>query len=339
MGRRNRRRKAKPVAAPVEEIQDDQWRYSTCKGNRKALLVGIRYLNTGSPLSGCHNDVANVKDFLLKKGYKEENTLVLIDDEDTDPDLMPTRENIIAGMEWLVDGAAEDDALVFHFSGHGDSVEDEDGDEADGFDETILPCDFATAGMIIDDEIHAICVAPLPVGCRLTFLFDCCRSGSGADLPYTYRQDGSLVSHTSKVQHMENIKYHSMRGDDDALERAMESFRISNTAEAKAAHLKTLMMCTSYADVIFLSGCLDEQVSADLSLTAEAEDEENIEVGVGALSLALLSYLRLADENKEKPTYKDILVRVHEMMDDMGLNQRPQLSSSHPIDLDLQFVI
>jgi len=319
----------------VQEIQDDQWRYSTCGGKRKALLVGIRYLDTSSPLSGCHSDVANVKEFLLTKGYEEKNTRVLIDDESAAPFLLPTRANIIAGMKWLVAGAAEDDALFFHFSGHGGSIEDEDGDEADGYDETILPGDFETAGIIIDDEIHATIVAPLPVGCRLTILFDCCRSGSGADLPYTYMQDGSLVSHTSKVQHMENIKFHSMRGDNDALERALESFRISNTAEAKAAHLKTLMTRTSYADVIFLSGCMDEQLSADLS----RKDEDGNEEGTGALSYALLAYLKAADAHKEKPTYKDVLVRVHEVLDAMGLNQRPQLSSSHPIDLDLEFIM
>jgi len=335
MTRRNRRKKTKPVAAPAQEIQDDQWRYSTCGGKRKALLVGIRYMGTGSQLDGCHKDVANVKAFLLTKGYEEKNMRVLIDDEGGDPNLMPTRENMIAGMKWLVAGAAEDDALFFHFSGHGGSIEDEDGDEADGYDETIIPCDVATAGIIIDDEIHATIVAPLPVGCRLTILFDCCRSGSGADLPYSYRQDGSLVSHTSKVQHLENIKFHSMRGDDEALERAMESFRISNTAEAKAAHLKTLMTRTSYADVIFLSGCLDEQCSADLATV----DEDGTEGGIGALSMALLVYLNHAQENREKPSYKDVLVHVHEHLDRMGLSQRPQLSSSHPIDLDLEFII
>lgn len=52
----------------------------------------------------------------------------------------------------------------FHYSGHGGQVKDEDGDDEDGFDETIMPIDFTTKGQIIDDELHAWMVAPLPKG-------------------------------------------------------------------------------------------------------------------------------------------------------------------------------
>ncbi|KAK9190875.1 hypothetical protein WN943_019485 [Citrus x changshan-huyou] len=36
------------------------------------------------------------------------------------------------------------------------------GDEVDGYDETLCPIDFETQGMIVDDEINAILVRPLP---------------------------------------------------------------------------------------------------------------------------------------------------------------------------------
>lgn len=57
-------------------------------------------------------------------------------------------------------------------SGHGGQAEDLDGDEDDGFDETILPLDFKQAGQIIDDELHHHLVKSLPPGCRLTAIFD-----------------------------------------------------------------------------------------------------------------------------------------------------------------------
>ena len=76
-------------------------------------------------------------------------------------------------------------------SGHGGQTKDSDGDEADGFDETIYPADFKVAGHIVDDvssfrqfstyyialmlcsqEMHSIMVKPLPPGCRLTAIFD-----------------------------------------------------------------------------------------------------------------------------------------------------------------------
>lgn len=54
-------------------------------------------------------------------------------------------------MQWLVRDARPGDSLFFHYSGHGGQAADLDGDEDDGFDETILPLDFKTAGEIIDD--------------------------------------------------------------------------------------------------------------------------------------------------------------------------------------------
>lgn len=42
-------------------------------------------------------------------------------------------------MSWLVQGAQPNDALFFHYSGHGGQAKDLDGDEDDGYDETIYP--------------------------------------------------------------------------------------------------------------------------------------------------------------------------------------------------------
>ena len=55
-----------------------------------------------------------------------------------------------------------------------------------GYDETIVPLDFGTAGMITDDLIHEIMVQPLPTGVCLTAISDCCHSGSILDLPFSF---------------------------------------------------------------------------------------------------------------------------------------------------------
>lgn len=44
-----------------------------------------------------------------------------------------------------------DNRYFFHFSGHGGRMKDYDGDEDDGYDETIYPVDHATYGQIVDD--------------------------------------------------------------------------------------------------------------------------------------------------------------------------------------------
>jgi hypothetical protein len=59
----------------------------------------------------------------------------------------PTRENILAGFDWLLRGARPGDQLFMHLAGHGSHVNDVDGDESDGFDEvrqvicSVLFCD------------------------------------------------------------------------------------------------------------------------------------------------------------------------------------------------------
>lgn len=82
--------------------------------------------------------------------------------------------------------------FFFHYSGHGGQTEDLDGDEDDGYDETIYPVDHEQAGVIIDDTMHDILIRPLPAGCRLTAIMDCCHSGSALDLPYIYSTTGNL---------------------------------------------------------------------------------------------------------------------------------------------------
>lgn len=64
-------------------------------------------------------------------------------------------------------------------------------------DETLVPLDYQSAGQITDDELHRIIVQPLPEGCKLTCVFDCCHSGTILDLPYIYKPgQGGQVQHT-----------------------------------------------------------------------------------------------------------------------------------------------
>lgn len=40
--------------------------------------------------------------------------IVILTDDTSDPRKLPTRNNIVRAMEWLVQGAQRDDALFFH---------------------------------------------------------------------------------------------------------------------------------------------------------------------------------------------------------------------------------
>jgi len=143
---------------------------------KTALLVGINYTNTSSKLNGCINDIQNVATLLRQKGY----TCSLM------TDLTPvraTKNNILNALTQLLITANNGDSLFFHFSGHGTRTIDRSGDELDGRDEMICPCDF---NMITDDELNKLVHTHLKPSVTLFALFDSCFSGTVLDLKYNY---------------------------------------------------------------------------------------------------------------------------------------------------------
>ncbi|PFH35996.1 ICE family protease (caspase) p20 domain-containing protein [Besnoitia besnoiti] len=157
-------------------------------GRRKALLIGINYRGTRAELRGCVNDVHRMKNLLCSiYGFHDSSTtMVVLTDDNPNALYRPTRNNMLKAMRWLSIDNRPGDSLFFHYSGHGGRQVDRSGIEQDGYDETILPVDFDTAGQILDDELHAFLVQPLQNGCRLTAVMDCCHSGTGLDLPFTW---------------------------------------------------------------------------------------------------------------------------------------------------------
>lgn len=130
----------------------------------------------------------SIRGLLVSAGFREDSITVLADPMHLIPRVAgpPTRANILRAMQWLVAGAQPGDVLFFQYSGHGAQVADNSGMESDGYNETICPCDYRDAGQIVDDEIWLHLVAPLPSGVRLTAIMDCCHSGTGMDLPFTW---------------------------------------------------------------------------------------------------------------------------------------------------------
>lgn len=93
------------------------FQYSQCTGKRKALLIGINYFGSANELKGCINDVTNVSNFLMERyNYKREDMVILTDNQ-SNPVLQPTKDNILRAMDWLVKGAQANDALFLHYSG------------------------------------------------------------------------------------------------------------------------------------------------------------------------------------------------------------------------------
>ncbi|CAE6377987.1 unnamed protein product [Rhizoctonia solani] len=288
-----------------EEVQPLYFRLSQATGKRKALLIGCNYPGSSAPLNGCINDVFNIKRFLIGMdnllAYDEADICVLADDESTHGEIgeaQPTREAMIEYIDWLVGDAEADDSLFFFYSGHGGNQDDHDGDEWDGKDESICPTDYENAGVIVDDELYDLLVKPLPEGAGLTALFDSCHSGSVLDLPWTYETGGTI--------------------------KAPEDLQEDAEAEALGTEDHQKRYKWSPADVVSLSGCRDNQFSSDARF--------------GGLPSGALSYAFIRAFHKfPELTYNQLLKAIFNELKGK-FDQRPQLSGSHPIDMDLLFV-
>lgn len=167
-------------------------------GSTRALLIGINYKgHKQGELDGCVNDAKMMRNYLLNNGYSPEadSMRMLVDESCPEQDALPTADNIVNGMNWLVGGALPGDSLFLHYSGHGgQAVDSSGGDEEDGMDETLVPLDYQDAGQIIDDTIYQLLVAPLPRGVNLVCVFDCCHSGTILDLPFIFSATAENVA-------------------------------------------------------------------------------------------------------------------------------------------------
>jgi hypothetical protein len=162
-------------------------------GRKRALLVACNYAGTSAQLGGCINDAACLAHCLTTRfGFRPADVVQLLDTS-PDPAAWPTRHNILAAAHALAASAGPGDSLFFSFSGHGTQVPDPTGDEADGMNEAILPCDHEVAGYIIDDELNTALVNPLPPGAKLHAVLDACHAGSMLDLEWRAKaRDGPI---------------------------------------------------------------------------------------------------------------------------------------------------
>ncbi|CAD7972091.1 unnamed protein product [Amoebophrya sp. A25] len=174
--------------------------FSSAKGRRRAVLIGINYYGTQAELAGCVNDVRNVERLLKDTfgwtpgalGESSRDEIYRLVDDPYMRTTKPTKDNILDALRWLVEGAVAGDALFLLYSGHGAQEADPNGLEEDGMNDTILPCDFERAGMISDDVLTEVCIRPLAEGVSFTAIIDACHSGTALDLPWTWQGDKQL---------------------------------------------------------------------------------------------------------------------------------------------------
>lgn len=127
---------------------------------KHALLIGIsdypQYKDSDASWSRIHgaNDVQLLSPILSKQGFKV-TTLT---------NKLATHEAITKSLIKLGQSIHPGDIVYIHLSGHGQAVEDENGDEADGWDEAFIPYDaqhrykkgvYQGENHLLDDELNS----------------------------------------------------------------------------------------------------------------------------------------------------------------------------------------
>lgn len=130
---------------------------------KRSLHVGLNYTGTSAELSGCVNDANDFAELFGSLGYE---THVLL--EPAKVEALGMIGALLLDLRWA-------DRFVLTWSGHGSKIPDNDGDEADGFDEVLCPTDYQS-NVITDDELHQVFAGH--VGVRRTILSDTCFSGT-----------------------------------------------------------------------------------------------------------------------------------------------------------------
>lgn len=275
---------------------------------RKALLVGINAYPS-APLRGCINDVLLMYKILTEQyNFNPENVNVLTDGE-------ATKVNILTGLKKLVTGTKPNDVVFFHYSGHGSQVVVDDWtntDEADGRDEILCSVDLDWNDPIRDHHLGAILKA-VPTGVKVVVVLDCCHSGTGL------RNSPALVKPMTENDWVNrflppppsNILSNPKIKIGDNLDFLLPKENENVQTQKRGFMIDT----TKQGDAILISGCQDNQTSADAWIGGRYQ---------GALTFLLAQTLV---EHNFVITYEKLTQILNQKMDKQRFTQNPQLEA------------
>lgn len=213
---------------------------------RRAFLVGISHYDTA--LTGYQwNNINGVEDInLLSPALKNQGftTITLLDAQ-------ATFENIVSQIAQFTNKTKKGDIVYLHFSTHGQPIEDLNGDEEDGWDESIIPIDaykiyrkgVYEGGKHLTDDILNKYVKKLrekigPTG-FLYVVIDACHAGT------------------------------SSRANDETVRGTYVGFTYNNKvfrpSKNKKSHYR-IEPSAKQSDVMFIEACRPDQVNTEIKV-------------------------------------------------------------------------
>ncbi|MBU0741541.1 caspase family protein [bacterium] len=270
--------------------------HAAAEPGKRALLVGISQYKRGGPddMADLHSgaDVAAIATMLTRRfGFSPDDVKILSAPEKT------THEAIVGAFRaWLIAPTGVDDIVYFHYSGHGTTVPDDDGDELDGLDESLVPSDYVSkrdgSRNIRDDEIARLLedLSEKHPG-NVTLTFDCCYSG-------TATRAGRML-----------VRGQSWPGDDGGSRRppVTDGVPDGGSGIAPASH-------PAARGYVVISATSQGQ------LAAETEDDDGNVMGLFTYAL-----IAAAQEADAATTYRDLYERMGDLMLRRNRRQTPQV--------------
>lgn len=260
-----------------------------------ALLIGVsEYKRTGDTDVEWWNlnskpDIAALKQVLTRKfNFSPNEIRTLTTRQET------TRQSILSTFKDLVNKVQAGDIVYIHYSGHGAQILDDNGDELDGLDESIVPSDYKTrkdgSRNIRDDEI-GIFLNELKTKNPATviFTFDSCFSG-------TITRGGRQL-----------VRGESYQGKTPKINPKASADDSSGILPQKSLS----------SNVIIISATRSDQ-------TAKETDDDSYGK-MGALTFGLVKAL---SESNPNTTYRDIFDRVQSLVSQRVQDQSPQIEGN-----------
>lgn len=266
-------------------------------GGKRALLVGIDKYDRGSKqpyhdwwdLNTSH-DIAVLKEILIRKfQFDEKDILVLNTKERT------THAAIIDEFRnFLIKQTGKGDIVFFHYSGHGQQIPDNNDDEIDGYDESLVPSDYVSqkdgSRNIRDDELGAL-LDELKVKepGNVTISLDSCFAGTGTRGLLDLQTRGGPWRGAP-------VPANKVRGQDDSPSGLL------NRGERPVP------------GYVFLAAASHEQTAK------EVRNDDNLPMGLYTYALA-----KALDASGPNTTYRDLFERLNDIVTRRRNDQNPQL--------------
>jgi uncharacterized caspase-like protein/Tol biopolymer transport system component len=243
---------------------------------RLALIVGNDTYGGKLELKSCVNDARSIQAWLMRSGYQQ---------DEIDLRTNVTRKQMLDALAKLTEKAKANrpKSVVIFYSGHGSTIQDDDGDERnrnleDNRDETFLMIPNAEATLesivIRDDEFYAATKEISRYTRQLIVLLDSCHSGGGYksfanahSLELAEGDTAKFVPESELRKYLLNLGLQEKslgslltRSEEDEIDKRVES---TSTATAKSLSIKspTDLEIQPECTFVFIAACDELEVA------------------------------------------------------------------------------